>query len=208
MSNSCPVYIIWHSFVWVFKVISLVSFSLNQCVWKFNKDAGFRLCLGCVLSATGCPEAIHGPALRCCKRVDDWYIKKNPINTLLCLREREREWHNHRVGVILIDCSLLCYGSMWQITIVFILLFFSKKGECVCVCVFVCVCVCARACVHVCVCACVRACVHACMCVCVCGNQQEGDREERERERGRQRQRERERERGREREREKMYNCA
>ena len=37
----------------------------SACVTQLNTDAELRLCLGCEVSATGCPEGTLGPALRC-----------------------------------------------------------------------------------------------------------------------------------------------
>ena len=46
---------------------AVTSVLCSACIWKLNKDAELRLCLGCVASATGCPEVILGPAPRCCE---------------------------------------------------------------------------------------------------------------------------------------------
>ena len=43
----------------------VTSILCSAWVWKLNKDRS----LGCVTSATGCPEGILGPAPRCCERV-------------------------------------------------------------------------------------------------------------------------------------------
>ena len=39
-----------------------------------------RQCLGCVVSATGCPEGILGPVLRCCERVQEKEWRKEMVN--------------------------------------------------------------------------------------------------------------------------------